>query len=122
MTTTTRADLDLLRARMATAIGGRMAGHMERLGWSPGQLAGLQRARLRALLARAIDRSPFHAARLAGIDPARFELTDVAQLPIVPASRRGQDPPARPGSGMHAGTRRQDRESPSWRHGRLPAG
>ena len=83
MTTTTRADLDRLRARMATAIGGRMAGHIERLGWSPGQLAGLQRARLRALLARAIDRSPFHAARLAGIDPARFELTDVAQLPIM---------------------------------------
>ena len=47
---------------MATAIGGRMAGHIERLGWSPGQLAGLQRARLRALLAHAIDRSPFHAA------------------------------------------------------------
>jgi phenylacetate-coenzyme A ligase PaaK-like adenylate-forming protein len=83
MTTTTRADLDLLRARMATAIGGRMAGHIERLGWSPGQLAGLQRARLRALLAHAIDRSPFHAARLARIDPARFELTDVAQLPIM---------------------------------------
>ena len=83
MTTTTRADLDLLRARMATAIGGRMAGHIERLGWSPGQLAGLQRARLRALLAHAIDRSPFHAARLAGIDAARFELTDVAQLPIM---------------------------------------
>ena len=83
MTTITPADLDLLRARMATAIGGRMAGHIERLGWSRGQLAGLQRARLRALLAHAIDRSPFHAARLAGIDAARFELTDVAQLPIM---------------------------------------
>ena len=82
-TTTTCANLDLLRARMATAIGGRMAGHIGRLGWSPGQLAGLQRARLRALLAHAIDRSPFHAARLAGIDAARFELTDVAQLPIM---------------------------------------
>jgi len=46
MTTTTSADLDLLRARMAAAIGGRMAGHIERLGWSTGQLAGLQRARL----------------------------------------------------------------------------
>src|SRR5450755_3722185 len=41
MTTTTSADLDLLRARMAAAIGGRMAGHIERLGWSTGQLAGL---------------------------------------------------------------------------------
>jgi phenylacetate-CoA ligase len=83
MTTTTSADLDMLRARMAAAIGGRMASHIERLGWSAGQLAGLQRARLRALLARAIDHSPFHAARLAGIDPARFELADLARLPIM---------------------------------------
>jgi phenylacetate-CoA ligase len=83
MTTTTSADLDMLRARMAAAIGGRMAAHIERLGWSAGQLAGLQRARLRTLLARAIDRSPFHAARLAGIDPARFDLADLSQLPIM---------------------------------------
>ena len=34
MTTTTSADPDQLRARMAAAIGGRMAGHIERLGWS----------------------------------------------------------------------------------------
>ena len=83
MTTTTSADLDMLRARMAAAIGGRMAGHIERLGWNAPQLAGWQRARLRALLARAIDRSPFHAARLAGIDPARFELADLARLPVM---------------------------------------
>ena len=83
MTTTTSADLDLLRARMAAAVGGRMAAHIRRLGWAPGQLAGLQRTRLQALLARAIDRSPFHAARLAGIDPARFELADLARLPIM---------------------------------------
>jgi phenylacetate-CoA ligase len=83
MTTATCAGLDLLRARMAVAIGGRMPAHIERLGWGADQLAELQRARLRALLARAIDRSPFHAARLAGINPARFELADLAQLPIM---------------------------------------
>ena len=83
MTTTASADLDMLRAQMAAAIGGRMAGHIERLGWSAGQLAGLQRARLQALLARAIGRSPFHAARLAGIDPARFDLADLPRLPIM---------------------------------------
>jgi phenylacetate-coenzyme A ligase PaaK-like adenylate-forming protein len=83
MTTTTSASLDLLRARMATAIGGRMPGHIERLSWSAGQLAGWQRARLRMLLARAIDRSPFHTARLAGIDPARFELADLPRLPVM---------------------------------------
>ena len=83
MTTTTSARLDLLRARMAAAVGGRMPGHIERLGWNAPQLAGWQRARLRALLARAIDRSPFHAARLAGIDPARFELADLPRLPVM---------------------------------------
>jgi phenylacetate-CoA ligase len=83
MTTATRAHLDLLRARMAAAIGGRMAGHIERLGWDADQLAEWQRTRLRALLARAIDRSPFHAARLAGIDPARFELADLPRLPVM---------------------------------------
>ena len=83
MTTTTGTGLDLLRARMATAIGGRMAGHIERLGWGAEQLADLQRTRLRALLARVIDRSPFHAARLAGINPARFELADLTRLPIM---------------------------------------
>jgi phenylacetate-CoA ligase len=83
MTATASAGLDLLRARMATAIGARMAGHIERLGWGADQLAELQRTRLRALLARAIGRSPFHAARLAGINPARFELTDLARLPIM---------------------------------------
>jgi phenylacetate-coenzyme A ligase PaaK-like adenylate-forming protein len=83
MTTTTSADLDRLRARMAAAIGGRMAGHIGRLGWSADQLAGLQRTRLRALLARAVERSPFHAARLAGIDASRFELADLDRLPIM---------------------------------------
>jgi phenylacetate-coenzyme A ligase PaaK-like adenylate-forming protein len=35
------------------------------------------------LLARAIERSPFHAARLRGIDPGRFELADLARLPVM---------------------------------------
>jgi phenylacetate-CoA ligase len=83
VTSTASADLDPLRARLATAIGGRMSGHIARLGWSAPQLAGWQRERLRALLARAIDRSPFHASRLAGIDPARFELADVPRLPVM---------------------------------------
>ena len=54
MTTTTVTELELLRTRMAGAIGAQMPGHIERLGWTPRQLAGFQRDRLRALLARAI--------------------------------------------------------------------
>jgi len=83
MTATTITELDLLRARMAAAMGGQMPGHIQRLGWSPAQLAAFQRDRLRALLARAIERSPFHAARLRGVDPSRFELTDLPRLPVM---------------------------------------
>jgi phenylacetate-CoA ligase len=68
---------------MTAAIGGRLPGHIERLGWAAPQLASWQQARLRALLAAAIDRSPFHAARLAGINPVRFELADLPRLPVM---------------------------------------
>jgi phenylacetate-CoA ligase len=83
MTTTTVSELELLRTRMADAIAAQMPGHIERLTWDQGQLARFQRDRLRALLARAIECSPFHAERLRGIDPSRFELADLARLPVM---------------------------------------
>ena len=83
MTATATTDLDLLRARMAAAMGGQLPGHIRRLAWSPAELAAFQRDRLRALLARAIERSPFHAARLRGLDPGRFELADLPRLPVM---------------------------------------
>jgi hypothetical protein len=48
MTTTTMTGLELLRTRVAAAIGGQMPGHVERLGWDAGQLAAFQLDRLRA--------------------------------------------------------------------------
>ena len=36
-----------------------------------------------ALLARAAECSPFHAERLRGIDPRRFELADLPRLPVM---------------------------------------
>jgi phenylacetate-CoA ligase len=83
MTGTTITELDLIRTRLSGAIAGRMPDHLQRPGWSAGQLAAFQRDRLRALLARAIDRSPFHATRLRGIDPGRFELADLTRLPVM---------------------------------------
>jgi phenylacetate-CoA ligase len=83
MTTATTADVELLRARIGEAIGHHMPPHIARLGWDAGRLAAYQRDRLRALLARAIARSPFHAARLRGVDPDRFELADLARLPVM---------------------------------------
>jgi phenylacetate-CoA ligase len=83
MTAATVTELDLLRGRVSGAIGGRLPGHLQRAGWSSAQLAAFQRGRLRELLARAIECSPFHAARLRDVDPARFELADLARLPVM---------------------------------------
>jgi phenylacetate-coenzyme A ligase PaaK-like adenylate-forming protein len=54
-----------------------------RLGWSREQIAAHQRTQLRALVAHAIDASPFHARRLAGVDPNRLELEHLARLPVM---------------------------------------
>jgi phenylacetate-CoA ligase len=83
MTMTTAADLDKVRAGYGEAFGTRLPDHIGRLSWDAGRLAAHQRERLRALLTCAIERSPFHARRLAGIDPARFELDDLAGLPVM---------------------------------------
>ena len=47
------------------------------------RVGAYQTERLRGLLARAIESSPFHARRLAHIDPAQFELADLARLPVM---------------------------------------
>ncbi|HEX5295975.1 MAG TPA: hypothetical protein VFW50_03215 [Streptosporangiaceae bacterium] len=83
MTPAMMTDLELMRTRLSGAIGHHLPGHIERLGWDAGRLAAHQRDRLRALLARAMTRSPFHAARLRGVDPDRFELADLARLPVM---------------------------------------
>ena len=83
MTTATITDLELLKTRLSGAVGAQMPAHIGRLGWDTGRLAAHQRDRLRALLARAIADSPFHAGRLRGVDPDRFELADLARLPVM---------------------------------------
>ena len=83
MTTATMTDLELLTNRVSGAIGRQMPEHIGRLSWDAGRLAAHQRDRLRALLARAIAGSPFHAGRLRGVDPDRFELADLTRLPVM---------------------------------------
>jgi phenylacetate-CoA ligase len=83
MTMTTGAGLDALRVRYGDAFGALLPDHVQRLPWDAGRLAAHQRERLRALLACAIERSPFHARRLGGVDPRRFELADLAGLPVM---------------------------------------
>jgi phenylacetate-CoA ligase len=74
---------DDLRARIQADIFAGMPAHFSRLAWSESQLHRWQRDRLRALLATATRRSAFHRRRLAGIDPARFELADLPSLPVM---------------------------------------
>ncbi len=83
MTTTTDIGADTLQARFNAALGGHLERHVGRPQWEAGRLAAHQRGQLRALLACAIARSPFHARRLAGIDPGHFELADLARLPVM---------------------------------------
>jgi len=74
---------DELRAAWQADLRERIAEHVVRLGWSGEQLRAHQRSRLQALLAHAIERSPFHRSRLAGVDPATFELADLPRLPVM---------------------------------------
>jgi phenylacetate-CoA ligase len=83
MTTTAGIGLEMLQARFGEALARYLQRHLDRPRWDAGRLAAHQRERLRALLARAACQSPFHARRLAGVDPARFELADLARLPVM---------------------------------------
>jgi phenylacetate-coenzyme A ligase PaaK-like adenylate-forming protein len=72
-----------LQARMSAELTRRLGPYAERLGWDATQLARHQRERLRLLLAHAAEHSPFHARRLRGLDPSRFEAGDLARLPVM---------------------------------------
>jgi len=83
MTTTAQTSPDALRARYNEAFTARLPSHIQRLSWDAERLAAHQRERLHALLACAVECSPFHARRMAGVDPGRFEPADLARLPVM---------------------------------------
>lgn len=70
-------------ARTRDAFGAGLREHIGRLGWDRRTLAHHRTQRLRTLLAHAQQCSPFHAERLSGIDPSRFEIEDLAGLPTM---------------------------------------
>ena len=72
-----------LPAKASAELGRRLGPYAGRLGWDAATLAAYQRERLRELLGHAAEHSPFHARRLRGIDPGRFELGDLARLPVM---------------------------------------
>ncbi len=83
----TGAALDRARSAFAESL----PEHVSRLGWSPERVHAEQTRRLRILLAIAKERSPFHAARLAHVEPDRFELDDLGRLPVMTKSEMMAD-------------------------------
>jgi phenylacetate-CoA ligase len=83
MTTVTPSRFEPFRRRVQEILFARLPEHRQRLGWSAQRIAAHQQDRLRSLLAHAVGQSRFHARRLSGVDPSRFELADLARLPIM---------------------------------------
>ncbi len=72
-----------LRGQLHTELQARLPEHIERLQWTHEQIETAQRDGLRALLAHAIEYSPFHRRRLGDINPSRFDLSDLSRLPVM---------------------------------------
>jgi len=82
-TTTQGTGFEQLRTSVQAELLARIPDHIERLQWSRRQIEAAQLEGLRVLLAQAVESSPFHSRRLAGVDPSRFELADLASLPVM---------------------------------------
>ena len=70
MTATTTSETigwERFRTAVQAEMLARVPEHVQRLGWSAGQLEAAQRDGLRRLLAHAAEHSPFHRRRLAEV-------------------------------------------------------
>jgi phenylacetate-CoA ligase len=72
-----------LRQRHLADLACLLPEHVQRLRWPAERLAQERRDRLRDLLRVATTSSPWHRRRLAGVDPDRFEVADLAGLPAM---------------------------------------
>jgi phenylacetate-coenzyme A ligase PaaK-like adenylate-forming protein len=72
-----------LQARVSASLAAHLEVQIPRMSWDLERVQAHQRERVRRLLAHALTNSPFHACRLAGIDPSRFELAQLASLPVM---------------------------------------
>lgn len=71
------------RERLQPAVVAALPEMIARTTWGREQIVDHQRARLRSLLADAAERSPFHARRLAGVDPDGVDPRDLSALPVM---------------------------------------
>jgi phenylacetate-coenzyme A ligase PaaK-like adenylate-forming protein len=78
-----RAAYERMRAAHLDAVQAGLDDHIARLDWSRDQIERYQNHRLRALLAYAKERSPFHAGRLRALDPSHASAADLPSLPMM---------------------------------------
>jgi phenylacetate-CoA ligase len=72
-----------LRATHLHAVRAALEDHVARVAWPRERIERYQRERLRALVTHARERSPFHAARMDGVDPSSMVVKDLARLPAM---------------------------------------
>ena len=85
-----RRAYERLRAAHLNAVRASLEDHVARLDWPRDRIELHQTGRLRSLLGFARERSPFHADRMAGLDPATATVDDLARLPPM-TKREAQD-------------------------------
>ena len=78
-----RAAYARVRASHLMAVQAALEDHVARLEWPRERIERHRDQRLRALLAYAGEHSPFHAARMRGLNPFPATLTDLAKLPVM---------------------------------------
>ena len=73
----------MLRDSHVTEVARLLPGSVGRIDWPVARLRQERTLALRALLATAVERSPWHRGRLGGLDIASLSESDVAALPVM---------------------------------------
>ena len=76
-----KASYAAMRAAHLHAVRAALEDHVARVDWPAERIERYRTERLRALLHHARTRSPFHAARMNGLDPASATVADLVRLP-----------------------------------------
>lgn len=83
MTALPGADDEIQRVRHRARYQELIGEYVGRADWPPGLIQAERTRALRELIAVAVARSPWHRARLAGIDPGEVTEADLASLPVM---------------------------------------
>jgi phenylacetate-CoA ligase len=79
-----------VRAAHLNAVHAALEDHVARPDWPRERIERYRDQRLRALLAYARERSPFHARRIRSLDPSSAPVADLVKLPVM-TKREAQD-------------------------------